>query len=121
MSTEKLPHDYFKTMNYSHLKRLFDRKTDITSDFLKELYEKTEFCIYCGCVLNSDDEGLTSSRLDHIVPLAKGGKHERANVQFICAICNNKKRAYFENEYLMKYVMKDVKVETTDRFFLIAV
>ena len=34
-----------------------------------------------------------SPTLDHIIPLAKGGTHERKNVQLACFICNSKKSA----------------------------
>jgi 5-methylcytosine-specific restriction endonuclease McrA len=31
--------------------------------------------------------------IDHIVPLAKGGKHTLANLQLMCALCNSIKQA----------------------------
>jgi hypothetical protein len=34
-----------------------------------------------------------SPTLDHIIPLARGGTHERKNVQLACFICNSKKSA----------------------------
>lgn len=42
-------------------------------------------CAACGC-----DGKMT---LDHVVPLAKGGRHEVANVQPLCRSCNSGKGA----------------------------
>lgn len=39
-------------------------------------------CAICARSLKS------GSHLDHITPLAKGGKHEPRNIQFLCAPCN---------------------------------
>lgn len=33
------------------------------------------------------------SQLDHIMPLARGGKNDDGNVQLLCPTCNNRKRA----------------------------
>ena len=44
-------------------------------------------CIYC------DSEIKTKYHLDHIVPLSKGGAHERRNVQLLCPTCNVRKSA----------------------------
>lgn len=40
-------------------------------------------CAFCG-----DTENL---QLDHIIPIAKGGKTELGNVQILCAFCNQSK------------------------------
>ena len=34
-----------------------------------------------------------TSKLDHVVPLAKGGEHSYANVKTACADCNLRKGA----------------------------
>lgn len=44
-------------------------------------------CPYCGGPLISDD-----AELDHIYPVSKGGRSFRANLVFVCASCNQKKR-----------------------------
>jgi 5-methylcytosine-specific restriction endonuclease McrA len=42
-------------------------------------------CVYCGSRQN-----IT---MDHIVPLAKGGRHEPTNIQTACRRCNTRKSA----------------------------
>lgn len=59
-------------------------KTDITADFLSNLWEKTEVCETCNKkLLNKKD-----AHLDHIIPLCVGGEHMKKNVRYICSSCN---------------------------------
>jgi hypothetical protein len=44
-------------------------------------------CIYCKC------DVTIKYHVDHIIPLAKGGKHEPSNIQILCPSCNVKKSA----------------------------
>ena len=44
-------------------------------------------CRYCGKVM-LDGVGL---QIDHILPIAKGGKTELDNLQVLCSVCNRKK------------------------------
>ena len=37
--------------------------------------------------------------VDHIVPLARGGKHEPTNCQLLCLSCNTTKQAMLEEEF----------------------
>lgn len=59
-----------------------------------EIFERDGWhCQLCGEVV---DKGLShphslSPTLDHIIPLAKGGSHERENVQLAHFICNSRK------------------------------
>jgi hypothetical protein len=48
-------------------------------------------CSYCKCSTPSSSRGTLKANapeLDHIVPLARGGKHTRANTQLLCRKCN---------------------------------
>jgi len=45
-------------------------------------------CIYCRADLRK-----AKKHLDHIMPLALGGKHVRGNLQWLCSSCNLKKQA----------------------------
>lgn len=50
-------------------------------------------CKICGCELSMDTKWphpRTPTR-DHVVPLSKGGTHERGNLQLACAECNIRK------------------------------
>lgn len=46
-----------------------------------------------GCVRCSRKDNLS---LDHIIPVSKGGKHIRENIQILCRSCNSKKGAKLE-------------------------
>lgn len=42
-------------------------------------------CVICRCSLGA------GYHMDHIMPLAKGGKHEAENIQILCPTCNVRK------------------------------
>jgi 5-methylcytosine-specific restriction endonuclease McrA len=51
-------------------------------------------CQLCGWELNMTTQWphpRTPTR-DHVLPLSKGGTHERANLQLACAVCNIRKQ-----------------------------
>lgn len=51
-------------------------------------------CAHCGCKTPKSRRGTyagNAPELDHIVPLARGGKHVRKNVQLLCRNCNSQK------------------------------
>ena len=58
--------------------------TDITAEFLSNLWEETNTCEICGKELSDKKE----AHLDHILPLCIGGEHMTYNVRYICADCN---------------------------------
>ncbi len=53
-------------------------------------------CYLCGVVTPPDKRGTTAAdapELDHVIPLARGGTHTRANVACACRSCNQAKGA----------------------------
>lgn len=51
-------------------------------------------CKHCNCNTPAKLRGTTrpnAPEIDHIVPLSRGGKHERRNVQLLCKACNSEK------------------------------
>lgn len=65
------------------LKRAIARKK-ITPELRIEIYERDGFkCVTCGTSENLE--------IDHIIPLAKGGTDDPANLQTMCAPHNRKK------------------------------
>ena len=52
----------------------------------KELIQQKSLCAICNVSLVSN-----KMHLDHILQLAKGGKHTIDNLQWLCASCNLKK------------------------------
>lgn len=70
--------------NYTRRRRAWKRDggTDITSDFLIELWNSTSICAICEKELGSE------RHLDHILPLCLGGLHRKENVRFVHPHCN---------------------------------
>lgn len=53
-------------------------------DIQRKLMLQKESCAVCKTVLDSYE-------IDHVVPLALGGKHEASNIQILCPHCNRTK------------------------------
>jgi 5-methylcytosine-specific restriction protein A len=51
-------------------------------------------CYWCGKVT-----AKKRRQVDHIIPLARGGRHERSNLCCSCATCNNRKHAKTREEF----------------------
>lgn len=70
----------------------------LTSGLVLRLMEQQQGkCVYCKRELSE-----TGYDMDHIMPLAKGGKHEDENIQLLCPTCNGRKHAklpeFFERQ-----------------------
>jgi hypothetical protein len=73
----------------SHVRRARKYKSggSYTNDQIRELLKQQDWtCIYCSSSLREKRE------LDHIMPLARGGSNDIANLQWLCSPCNRKKR-----------------------------
>ena len=51
-------------------------------------------CYYCGCLVPPKE--LT---MDHVVPIARGGRSTKSNVVPSCKDCNNKKKQFLPMEW----------------------
>ena len=85
---KKTPRGRMYRINYDHLRRPGITETDITPEWLVELYNTTKICVLCNVKLSNDVIYPNGKHLDHIHPLCRGGKHTRSNVRYICANCN---------------------------------
>ena len=74
-----------------HRRRLFKVETDITPKWVVLLFRRTKVCCLCDSKMEENGRWPNGRHLDHIVPLACGGKHVMSNVRFICARCNLKR------------------------------
>jgi len=90
-----------KCMNKSEKSNLAARRRLRMIDGFVERISKTKIferdngrCGICGRKVNKNlkHPHPMSPTLDHIIPLAKGGRHERKNVRLAHMICNSKKR-----------------------------
>lgn len=50
-------------------------------------------CVYCSIIVTNDTGQPTSYEPDHVLPVAKGGSDDIANLVPSCHACNSKKRA----------------------------
>jgi 5-methylcytosine-specific restriction endonuclease McrA len=50
-------------------------------------------CAFCACDVSK------GFHVDHVMPLAKGGKHEPLNIQILCPTCNVRKSARHPIDY----------------------
>lgn len=63
-------------------------RNKLTSKLRLEVKRRDNYtCRYCGKEM-FDGVGL---QIDHIIPIAKGGKTELDNLQVLCSVCNRKK------------------------------
>lgn len=69
---------------------------DVTTDFMVALYSYDQ-CVYCGAVTPESDRTV-----DHVIPLARGGRHARANLVMACRTCNVSKRTMTGDEFMEK-------------------
>ena len=71
----------------NHIKRERERARELrNSDWWKNLLAKGE-CYYCRGKFPAEE--LT---MDHVVPVARGGKSTRGNIVPCCKDCNNRKK-----------------------------
>ena len=61
----------------------------------KKLPSQSNECVYCKTKLT-----LNNSNLDHIIPLARGGKEDESNYQILCERCNKEKHSKTHQEYI---------------------
>ena len=63
--------------------------TDITVEWLNNLFVKSTHCELCNCEMDNNGSAYPNGKqLDHILPLIVGGTHMKNNVRFICFKCN---------------------------------
>jgi len=87
------------------VKNIAPRKRKALFELRRQLYAEQEGkCAECATDLEQAkiEQGFPFE-LDHIVPYSLGGGNERSNMQLLCRVCNNRKRAQFSNEELVQY------------------
>lgn len=74
-------------------RRAIKKVTDITTEWLRRLYQETDNCPICNIELDKIkcNNYPNGSHLDHIIPLNVGGLHMMNNVRIICFKCNMKR------------------------------
>lgn len=62
------------------------------------LSAQPKVCVYCGV------DCADKFHVDHFMPLARGGKHEIANLRVACPTCNLRKNAKLPFDWLCEYL-----------------
>lgn len=70
----------------------------------KDVYARDGYkCFYCSCsVIESRMYVVNRATIDHKTPLSRGGPHSFDNCVTACAVCNSKKGAMTEREFVQK-------------------
>jgi len=72
----------------NHKRRTLKSENGVFAVSSKELRRIRELdCAHCGAV--------GPSHIDHVIPLAKGGRHSIGNLQPLCQVCNGSKQDSF--------------------------
>lgn len=80
---------YIRHRKYSQNRRARKRNAFVENVCVAELYsEQGGKCYLCGNKFT-----LPELESDHVIPLSKGGKHEKKNVKLACVFCNRSKGA----------------------------
>ncbi len=77
----------YSAINYRHKRRDLLRDDDVTNEQLKNLYNTSKNCYWCGIKLVKEN-----THLDHLMPFKLGGKHTISNLVLACCSCNLKKQ-----------------------------
>jgi hypothetical protein len=79
---------------FTAVKRKFEthfREPLAYGEYLKLLWTTPHRCVKCG-----KEPPSVKLHVDHIIPVALGGRSKRYNIQFLCAECNLKKSKKLE-------------------------
>ena len=92
LSTRPMPKENFYDLgNYDALQRHIKIERDKAKKLRKSPWWKTQIqqglCHFCQQMVGADH--IT---MDHLVPLARGGKSTRGNIVPACQVCNKKKQ-----------------------------
>ena len=86
----------------AHVKRERAKARELRkTPYFQELFRKG-ICYYCGEKFERDE--LT---LDHIVPVARGGRSTRGNMVVCCRSCNQEKKFLTPAEMILRELEKE--------------
>jgi len=73
--------------------KVINKESDITKEYLIELFLNTDKCPMCGVGLSDNGRELSGKQFDHIIPIVNSGTHTKENIRVICTKCNRSKKA----------------------------
>lgn len=66
----------------------------------KHAKKQGHLCAYCGHLLSEDPRSRWVTTLDHVVPIARGGRDHWENTCAACRVCNQSKADRTAEEFL---------------------
>lgn len=67
---------------------------DVAAFYRAVRSSRVVICVYCRLAVLG-----RKAHIDHVIPLARGGEHKRANLAAACETCNRRKRALTGDEF----------------------
>ncbi len=86
--------DYFISVDEKHMRKEKGKAREIRNSPWWKRKRSAGICYYCGRKFNPIE--LT---MDHLVPIARGGKSVHGNLVPACKECNNKKKYLLPTEW----------------------
>jgi 5-methylcytosine-specific restriction protein A len=86
--------DFFISIDNEHMKREKGKARELRNSPWWKRKRSTGICYYCGRKFNPVE--LT---MDHLIPIARGGKSVHGNIVPACKECNNKKKYLIPTEW----------------------
>jgi 5-methylcytosine-specific restriction protein A len=86
--------DYFIAADEAHIKREKEKARTIRNSPWWKRKRSSGLCYYCGGKFPAGE--LT---MDHLIPLARGGRSIHANIVPACKECNSKKKYLLPTEW----------------------
>ncbi len=85
-----------------HAKRERERARELRrTDWWRAQLQKG-VCHYCGQTV-----GAANLTMDHVIPVARGGRSVKSNCVPCCKACNNEKRAFTPAEQILNLLFGD--------------
>jgi len=94
MTPDLIMPDHFISADEEHIKREKARARELRNSQWWKRKRSTGICYYCGGKFRPDE--LT---MDHLIPIARGGKSVAGNVVPACKDCNTKKKFLLPTEW----------------------
>ena len=86
--------DYFIAADEEHTRREKAKARELRDSAWWKRKRSAGICYYCG-----EKVGSAELTMDHIIPIARGGKSVRPNLVPACKTCNNKKKYLLPTEW----------------------
>ncbi len=88
--------DFFITADQAHIRREREKARALRATDWWRAHLQKGVCHYCG-----KNVGAANLTMDHVIPVARGGKSTRGNCVPCCKECNNEKKCLTPAEMIL--------------------